>query len=132
MGLSAVGFSSDEPVVKKAVSWLYSVQNSDGGFSESPESYLTDRFSPYSKSTASQTAWALMGLVAAGKANEDPARRAAKFLLETKNADGVWDEKFYTGTGFEGHFYIRYHGYRHFFPLLALARFFKADDKNRN
>ncbi len=126
MGLSAVGFADNEPAIRRALDWLCSVQNKDGGFSETPDTYLTGTFATYPTSTASQTAWALMGLVAGGKVKSAEARRAANFLVANRKEDGSWDEDYYTGTGFEGHFYIRYHGYRHYFPLLALARYIRA------
>ncbi len=125
-GLSAIGWDMDDPRVLKAIGWLRSVQNADGGFGESAESYDRGTYVPLGVSTASQTAWGLMGLVAAGRADAGCARRAAEYLLNTRNRAGAWDEQHYTGTGFPGHFYIRYHGYRHFFPVIALARYQRA------
>ena len=125
-GLTAIGIPFHDPRIVAAVHWLESVQHRDGGFSESPESYELMRYVPLPQSTASQTGWALMGLTAAGSAKSTSAKRAADFLIDTMNENGCWDEHAHTGTGFPGHFYIRYHGYRHFFPLLALARYFKA------
>lgn len=123
-GLAAIGVSMDEPYVQRAVNFLLAVQRPDGGFSESPESYELKRYTPYGDSSVpSQTAWGLMGLVAAGQAKSAAVRRAADFLLTQQKADGTWDEPQFTGTGFPGHFYIRYHGYRHYFPLLALGRY---------
>ncbi|MBI2338893.1 MAG: squalene--hopene cyclase [Deltaproteobacteria bacterium] len=116
--------------IEKGVRWLMSVQNADGGFGESCHSYLEKNYIPLPVSTASQTAWGLMGLVAAGLASSDEAKKAAEFLMNTQNESGGWDEKYHTGTGFPGHFYIRYHGYRYYFPLLALARYRKALSKN--
>lgn len=125
-GLAALGWERDDPRVESAVRWLISVQHGDGGFSESPLSYNEKRYVPLGESVPSQTAWALMGLVAGGRAESAHARLAAEYLFSTRNAQGVWEERDYTGTGFPGHFYIRYHGYRHFFPLLALARYQRA------
>lgn len=124
--LSAPQTSSLSSLLFRGSEWLSSTQNNDGGWGESPEGYVTRQFVPLRTSTASQTAWGLMGLVAAGKKQTPQAHRAAEFLLRTKTSEGVWEERHHTGTGFPGHFYIRYHGYRHFFPLLALARYFRS------
>ena len=122
-GLSLLG--RDNPLKKqceKACHWLMSIQNEDGGFCESPESYLTKHYVPYPESVPSQTAWGLMGLVAGGHAESIAVQQGVQFLLD-RFQNGVWEEKYSTGTGFPGHFYIRYHGYRYYFPLLALARY---------
>lgn len=111
--------------IKKACDWLESIQNEDGGFSESPESYFTKKYLPYPESTASQTAWAVMALISGGRKESPSVHRAVQFLIDTCE-EGLWQEKYFTGTGFPGHFYIRYHGYRHYFPLLALARYQKS------
>ena len=87
---------------------------------------MAKHYIPLKESVPSQTAWALMGLVAGGLAESQAASRAANYLLNARNASGGWDERHSTGTGFPQHFYIRYHGYRHFFPLLALGRYFQA------
>ncbi len=123
--LGAAGLAND-PRATKAAEWLASVQRTDGGYSESPETYKTRKFTALDESIPSQTAWALMGLVAAGLADSQAASMAARWLIKRQNGDGAWDERHYTGTGFPNHFYIRYHGYRHFFPLLALARYSKS------
>lgn len=125
-GLKEIGWDMNDSRVKKALTWLKSIQMPDGGFGESPESYDRKTFIPWKESVPSQTAWALMALMAAGCGNDECAKHAAGFLLANRNKVGGWDETCYTGTGFPGHFYIRYHGYRHYFPLLALARYFKA------
>lgn len=122
-GLNAIGFDMNDARVLGAVNWLKSVQREDGGFGESPESYVQKKFVPWNESVPSQTAWGLMGLTVGGKAKEDCTARAAEFLLSRMNKNFSWDEMAHTGTGFPGHFYIRYHGYRHYFPLLALARY---------
>ncbi|MBX7148021.1 squalene--hopene cyclase [bacterium] len=124
-GLQAIGYDMQSDKVKRAVSWLKSVQNVDGGYSESCDSYVLKRHTPYPHSTASQTAWALMGLIAGGEGKSLEAKRAADYLINSQNVDGTWDEPYHTGTGFPGHFYIRYHGYRHFFPVLALGKYKK-------
>ncbi|MBU0506485.1 MAG: terpene cyclase/mutase family protein [bacterium] len=125
-GLCPLNRRKDELTINRAVHWLKDIQNPDGGFSESSESYRLDHYLPLEESVPSQTAWALMGLVAAGQANSDEAQKAAQYLIDKQNSSGGWDEEYYTGTGFPGHFYIRYHGYRHYFPLLALAKYNKA------
>lgn len=126
-GLAAIGEDMQSKYVQNAVQWLKSVQRPDGGFSESPESYTLRRYVPYGDSSVpSQTGWGLMGLVAAGEARSENARRAADWLIQNQKPEGTWDEPQFTGTGFPGHFYIRYHGYRHYFPLLALGRYQSA------
>lgn len=126
-GLAAIGVDMNERYIQRAVTWLKSVQRPDGGFSESPESYMLRRYTPYGDaSVPSQTGWGLMGLVAAGEARSEHAQRAAEWLIQNQKSDGTWDEPQFTGTGFPGHFYIRYHGYRHYFPLLALGRYQSA------
>jgi squalene-hopene/tetraprenyl-beta-curcumene cyclase len=125
--LGAMGLRANDERARKGVAWLKSVQRIDGGFSEVPDTYDPKKaFDSYDVSVPSQTAWALMGLTAGGAVHSKEAARAALWLIENMNADGAWDERHYTGTGFPLHFYIRYHGYRHFFPLLALARYFRA------
>lgn len=125
-GLARLGQDRNNPRIRQAVEWLESVQRSDGGFGESPEGYRQKTFVGWKRSVPSQTAWALMALIAGGAGNSPSAHRAAQHLLDKRNANGSWNEMEYTGTGFPQHFYIRYHGYRHFFPLLALGRYFKA------
>ncbi|EKD50229.1 MAG: hypothetical protein ACD_62C00607G0008 [uncultured bacterium] len=122
-GLCCLSRKKDELIISRAVHWLKSIQNTDGGFCESSASYNLGRFLPLPESVPSQTAWALMGLVAAGQQFSPEARKAADFLISAQKEQGGWDEKYYTGTGFPGHFYIRYHGYRYYFPLLALSKY---------
>ncbi len=125
-GLNSLGRGNPlKKECEKACVWLQSIQHEDGGFSESPESYVTKKYCPYPESVPSQTAWGLMGLIAGGYAESLAVQQGISFLLE-KFQDGVWEEKYFTGTGFPGHFYIRYHGYRYYFPLLALARYQKV------
>ncbi|MFH1831064.1 MAG: prenyltransferase/squalene oxidase repeat-containing protein [Pseudomonadota bacterium] len=125
--LGSMGIGTNDPRVARAVQWLASVQRPDGGFSEAPDTYDPNKpFAPYNVSVPSQTAWALMGLVGGGATHSNIATKAALYLLNNRNESGSWDEMHYTGTGFPLHFYIRYHGYRHYFPLLALARYFRA------
>jgi squalene-hopene/tetraprenyl-beta-curcumene cyclase len=120
--LRAAGVGPDEPMVARAAAWLVRVQNKDGGFGESCRSY--EGGPPAAgASVPSSTAWALMGLLASGRGDGKSARRAVDWLLERQKEDGGWDETAFTGTGFPGCFYLRYHWYRLYFPLLALARY---------
>ena len=109
-----------------AADWLKSIQNKDGGWGESCLSDRENRYVPLGTSIPSQTAWAVMGLVAAGKKDSPSAKQGIEWLVNHQQEDGGWEERHFTGTGFPGHFYIRYHGYRYYFPLLALGRFKKA------
>ncbi|MES2790642.1 MAG: prenyltransferase/squalene oxidase repeat-containing protein [Planctomycetota bacterium] len=122
VGLAAVGIPSTDVRMKGGAAWLKSVQQTNGGWGETPRSYEDPTLRGQGTPTASQTAWALMGLCAAGEANSHAVDRGVQFLLETQTADGTWDEPEYTGTGFPRVFYLRYHLYRTYFPLMALAR----------
>jgi squalene-hopene/tetraprenyl-beta-curcumene cyclase len=108
---------------RNAANWLRLVQNPDGGFGESLHSYSDSNWKGRGESTASQTAWGLIGLLATCGPSDPAAARAAKYLVETQNGDGTWDEKEFTGTGFPSVFYLKYHLYRISFPLYALARY---------
>ncbi|MBI4237936.1 MAG: squalene--hopene cyclase [Deltaproteobacteria bacterium] len=121
-GFAALSHPTQSREVTRALHWLRAAQQDDGGFGESVASYPENGYVA-APSAPSQTAWGLMGLLAAGAAASDAAVRAAQFLLERQQPDGGWDERAFTGTGFPGHFYLRYHGYRHFFPVLALAKY---------
>jgi squalene-hopene/tetraprenyl-beta-curcumene cyclase len=124
--LEAAGLRYDHPAIRRAVVWLESVQNDDGGFGEDCRSYDEGdggaAWRGKGSSTASQTAWALLGLVAAGEARSEAASRAAGWLAETQRDDGDWDEPYFTGTGFPRHFLINYHLYRTYWPVMALGR----------
>jgi squalene-hopene/tetraprenyl-beta-curcumene cyclase len=122
--LNAAGVDKTAPMVRKAVDWLVSIQNPDGGWGEDCESYALDYsgHQPF-PSLASQTAWALLGLMAAGEIEHPAVRRGVAYLQTAQAAHGLWDEAHYTGGGFPRVFYLRYHGYRKFFPLWALARY---------
>ncbi len=117
------GFDMDCDEVKQAAAWLRSVQNADGGWGETCESYKKPELRGRGPSTPSQTAWALMGLMAAGDYETNSVKQGVEYLLRQQNADGSWPEPEFTGTGFPGHFYINYHQYRNQFPLTALGRY---------
>lgn len=122
--LNAAGMPSSAPEIRKAVSWLLAIQNADGGWGEDGSSYRLGYTGHESApSNASQTAWALLALMAAGEAHHPAVARGVGFLVQTQGEDGLWNEERYTGTGFPRVFYLRYHGYRKYFPLWALARY---------
>ena len=122
--LNAAGIDHASPEFRKAVAWLVKIQNADGGWGEDGSSYkLEYRGYEPSPSTASQTAWALLGLMAAGEVDHPAVQRGIGFLSRTQGSDGFWNEPRYTATGFPRVFYLRYHGYAKFFPLWALARY---------
>ncbi len=122
-GLRAIGVDINEPWIKRAVEWLKSKQNADGGWGESPLSDKDRAWRGRGTSTASQTAWALIGLLAGENGISDHATRGAQWLSERQNDQGGWDETESTGNGFPNHFYLRYSMYAHYFPLMALGRF---------
>lgn len=131
MGLGQLGIKKDEPWVKKAVAWLKKRQNPDHGWGETCYTYNDPRLAGEGKSTASQTAWAILGLLAAGDLKSDELKKGIRYLIDTQNKDGVWDEEEYTGTGFPRVFYLRYHGYRHYFPLWALGSYRRLINKGK-
>jgi len=120
--LNAAGISGDDPSVRRAADWLVSVQREDGGWGEDEESYGSAPPGQYKEATPSQTAWAVLGLMAAGEVDNPAVARGIAYLARTQRPDGEWDEAPYTAVGFPRVFYLRYHGYRLYFPLLALAR----------
>ena len=122
--LNSAGIASNSSEVRRAVGWLLARQHKDGGWGEGGESYCPEAphgDAPYS--TPSQTAWALLGLMAAGEAGHPAVARGIAYLIDSQDEDGNWDESWYTAVGFPRVFYLRYHGYRAFFPLWALARY---------
>jgi squalene-hopene/tetraprenyl-beta-curcumene cyclase len=131
--LNRAGVDRQSAPVRRAVEWLLARQRPDGGWGEDGASYWRDQQRGEGKeSTASQTAWALLGLMAAGEAAHPAVARGIGYLLATQRAHGLWDEAWYTAVGFPRVFYLRYHGYRAYFPLWALARYrnlMRGDDK---
>ena len=126
--LIAAGVKPGKPQVRKAVAWLESVQNVDGGWGEDLRSYDDPRgWSGKGASTASQTAWALLALLAAGERDSEATERGLRWLARTQRQDGTWDEPYFTGTGFPGDFYLNYHLYRLAFPVSALGRFIRGN-----
>jgi squalene-hopene/tetraprenyl-beta-curcumene cyclase len=125
--LVAAGVKPHKPQIRRAVAWLESVQNADGGWGEDLRSYDDqENWSAKGASTASQTAWALLALLAAGERDGAAVERGIRWLASTQRADGTWDEPYYTGTGFPGDFYLNYHLYRLAFPVSALGRYVRG------
>jgi squalene-hopene/tetraprenyl-beta-curcumene cyclase len=125
-GLAAIGEDVRAPWIRRGVDWLVGRQNADGGWGETVASYDDESLAGKGESTASQTAWALLGLVAADGPRSPAAERGVDWLVRAQRPDGTWDERLFTGTGFPGHFYLRYHLYRHYFPLMALGRWLRS------
>jgi squalene-hopene/tetraprenyl-beta-curcumene cyclase len=121
-GLAAVGVPSDDPAIVAGVNWLLAHQQASGGWGESPDSYESPHLRGQGTPTASQTAWAAMGLMAAGLHEHPAVTRAVRYLLLMQEDDGTWEETEFTGTGFPRVFYLRYHYYPIYFPLLALSQ----------
>jgi squalene-hopene/tetraprenyl-beta-curcumene cyclase len=123
-GLNAAGLKPEDPIVARATDWLIGIQNEDGGWGEDCNSYRLD-YKGYERapSTASQTAWALLGLMAAGQVDHPAVARGIRHLQKMQDADGLWSQDHHTGGGFPRVFYLRYHGYPKFFPLWAIARY---------
>jgi squalene-hopene/tetraprenyl-beta-curcumene cyclase len=122
-GLQAIGVDDHEPYVQQGAEWLRMVQNADGGWGETCGSYDDPATRGIGPSTPSQTAWAVMGLLAAGDTRSESVQRGILYLLETQKPNGSWDEDQYTGTGFPRVFYLAYHLYRDYFPLIALSTY---------
>jgi len=122
--LNAAGFDQSDPMVARAAAWLRAIQNPDGGWGEDCDSYDLDRTGHVpAPSTASQTAWALLGLMAAGEVESQAVGRGIDWLAANQDSDGLWGQEYYTGGGFPRVFYLRYHGYPKYFPLWAMARY---------
>lgn len=132
--LGVIAADTHKPQIEKAVNWLISCQNTDGGWGETCWSYNDPSLKGIGVSTASQTAWALIGLLDAGEAlgtfATDAIKRGINYLLASQTVEGTWEEVEFTGTGFPCHFYIRYHLYCHYFPLMALGRYYNLYIEN--
>ncbi len=122
-GLAPIGFDMSAPMARRGVRWLKENQNADGGWGETCKSYDDPTLAGQGESTPSQTAWALLGLLAANEADSPEVRAGIEYLIGEQNADGTWTEDPFTGTGFPKVFYLKYHLYAHYFPLMALGRF---------
>ena len=123
VGLTAIGIPPNDSRIRGAARWLRDTQQSCGGWGETPGSYDDPSLRGQGPPTASQTAWALMGLMAAGEVHSSAVRRGVQYLLDTQLNDGTWQEDWYTGTGFPRVFYLKYNLYRIYFPLMALGRY---------
>jgi len=138
-GLEAIGIDQLEPQIQQAAEWIRMVQNSDGGWGESCGTYDEPDTRGIGVSTPSQTAWAMLGLLAAGDDRSDSLAKGVRWLLTRQRPDGSWDEtmgegatrqSIITGTGFPKVFYLAYTMYRHYFPLLALTTYKRAMDRS--
>lgn len=125
--LIAAGISPTNRVIRRAVDWVVEHQNPDGGWGEDLRSYVDSAWAGRGESCASQTAWALFVLLAAGELG-DATGRGVDWLVANQRPDGTWDEPQFTGTGFPGDFYINYHLYRLVFPLSALGRYLEVSN----
>jgi len=123
VGLTAIGVPAQDPRLQSGATWLKNAQQANGGWGETALSYDDPSLRGTGATTASQTAWALMGLMAVGDLDSESVQRGVQFLLDTQLPDGTWNEPEFTGTGFPRVFYLRYHLYRHYFPLMALGRY---------
>ena len=122
--LRLIRVDTEHPAIRRAVQWIKSVQRDDGGWGESNDSYSDpQQAGRFFTSTPCQTAWALLGLMAAGEVNSQEVRSGIDYLVRTQADDGLWDQPWYNAPGFPRVFYLRYHGYAKYFPLWALARF---------
>jgi len=129
-GLQAAGESDREAYIQRALEWVRSIQNFDGGWGESCASYDNNSYTA-AESTASQTAWAVLALLAGGDTTSTSLMDGIEYLIRTQRADGTWNEELATGTGFPKVFYLTYHLYRNSFPLLALNTFLQIDSRTR-
>ena len=131
VGLQAVDFDPQHPMVRRAVAWLKSVQQPGGSWGETCRSYDDPSLAGQGTPTASQTAWALLALISAGEAGSDEVRAGIDYLIAMQQPDGSWQEEQFTGTGFPKVFYLKYHMYSLYFPLMALARYASAHNHER-
>ena len=131
VALRLVDEEMSQAYIRRAVAWLNGSQNADGGWGETCNSYDEPCLAGCGASTASQTAWAMLGLMAAGEVDSPSVRKGLDYLMATQNARGLWDEPQFTGTGFPRVFYLRYHGYRQYFPLWALGVYRRLQSRNK-
>jgi squalene-hopene/tetraprenyl-beta-curcumene cyclase len=131
VGLRAVDYDMRQPMVQRAVAWLKSVQQPGGGWGETCRSYDDPALAGQGTPTASQTGWALCALIAAGEATSTEVQSGIAYLIATQRVDGNWQEEQFTGTGFPKVFYLKYHMYSLYFPLMALARYASAISHER-
>jgi squalene-hopene/tetraprenyl-beta-curcumene cyclase len=124
--MKLIGEDMNKGWIRRGIEWFLRHQNADGGWGETIESYENPLMKGKGPSTASQTAWALMGLISASQTGSQSVRRGIKFLLDTQTPYGTWEEENWTGTGFPKVFYLKYHYYRHYFPMMALAQYRSA------
>ena len=123
VGLTRIGIPLTDARIRKAANWLKAVQQENGGWGETARSYDEPALKGQGPTTASQTAWAILGLISAGEGEGEAVERGVKYLLKTQESDGTWNEPWWTGTGFPKVFYLKYHLYRISFPLMALSRY---------
>lgn len=121
--LALIAPETQKNSIERGATWLAQCQNKDGGWGETCRSYDNPLLKGKGTSTASQTAWALIGLMAAGSHDKLVIERGINYLINTQQPDGTWQEADFTGTGFPGHFYLKYHLYAQYFPLIALGRY---------
>ena len=124
--LQHIGEDMGQPYIRRALDWIMEHQHEDGGWGEGVESYIDPSLRGKGPSTKSQTAWALLGLIAGGRAETESAKRGVDYLLRNQQEDGSWDEPEFTGTGFPRDFMINYHLYRYYWPLMALGQYRQA------
>ncbi|HYG77429.1 MAG TPA: terpene cyclase/mutase family protein [Planctomycetota bacterium] len=130
-GMKLIGEDMNKGYLRRGVEWFKRIQNPDGGWGETIGSYDDISLKGKGESTKSQTAWALMGLISAGQAHSLSVRRGVRYLLDTMTPEGTWEEVPWTGTGFPRVFYMKYHYYRHYFPLMALAQYRQAIEQGK-
>ncbi len=131
MGLRHLGEDKSKDWIKKSINWIKSCQNPDGGWGETCYTYNDSRLAGQGVSTSSQTAWAILALLAAGDMNSETLKKGIQYLINNQNEQGGWEEKEYTGTGFPKVFYLRYHGYRQYFPLWALSNYKRLIERGK-
>ena len=121
--LNAAGENTQAPYIRRAVEWLRSKQREDGGWGEDGATYWDEAMGEVKASTASQTAWAVLALMAVGESGNESVERGIRYLLKAPHDGANWEEPWHTAVGFPKVFYLKYHGYSVYFPLWALARF---------